>query len=199
MKGFQLKRWLTIHIEEDVVLELTSSHYIGYNITTSILRTPVAAGNGDESNQNGSDNTKSKKVMKRFARNGARNLEKAGPLQDLKAYLSTFRNPERILHIGMITNEILDLTKKHWDIEEEDEIYFQWCLPDPTMLECTKSDGNCEKINFSQYMNAKGQISMYLWNKLVLGREENGYDFKVKTDHTFNSAICDKGVIWKPQ
>lgn len=48
-------------------------------------------------------------------------------------------------------------------------------------------------------MNAKGQISMYLWNKLVLGREENGYDFKVKTDHTFNSAICDKGVIWKPQ
>lgn len=75
MKGFQLKRWLTIHIEEDVVLELTSSHYIGYNITTSILRTPVV-GSGDESNQNGTEGTKSKKVMKRFARNGARNLEK---------------------------------------------------------------------------------------------------------------------------
>jgi hypothetical protein len=71
---YQLRRWLSLEIEEDVILYLTSSDFIGYNKSTKAT-------------------SETKKVVKLFARHGARSLVKGGPLQDLEGLLYYFKRP----------------------------------------------------------------------------------------------------------
>jgi hypothetical protein len=75
---YQLRRWLSLETEEDVILYLTSSDFIGYNKSTKAI-------------------SESKKVVKLFARHGARSLEKSGPLQDLEGLLYSFKRPGIVL------------------------------------------------------------------------------------------------------
>jgi hypothetical protein len=68
----------------------------------------------------------------------------------------------------------------------------QWCTPDPTMLECTQN--HCQEINWKQYVNRQGQISLFLWNQII--RENYGYRFKIVNDH-IDSHLCGPAWIWK--
>jgi hypothetical protein len=76
---YQLNKWLSLEIEEDVILYLTSSDFIGYNKSSKAVSDNITGNN--------------KKVVKLFARHGARSLEKGGPLQDLESLLYSFKRP----------------------------------------------------------------------------------------------------------
>ena len=97
--------WLDLAVDEEVVVHLSSPHYIKY-VNQTVKVNPRGNDNSNTNNVGSNNNTtiSPKPSSKVFAKYGARALETGGPLQDIKSLF--FRHmrpwrPSQVLHIGI--------------------------------------------------------------------------------------------------
>lgn len=118
-RRFQLKKWLAVILEEDVLLELTSSQYIGYNLTTVSFP-------GQRKQE--SSSSIPQKITKRFARHGARSLEKGNSIFIFSFFLSTYMFESTGRSIGGPLQDLQSLLFSYQDPG------IAWCLSDFSSL-----------------------------------------------------------------
>lgn len=109
---YRFKYWWNLVVDPAVVEYLSGPRYIKYSAHST---TVVRRGGGD------GDGEVSQKV---FSTYGARSIENAGPLQDLRSKIYSHMQPwqsQRLLHVGLAgTTEVL--------------LLMQWCVPDIRMF-----------------------------------------------------------------
>eukprot|EP01032_Pedospumella_encystans_P012998 gene12998-14995_t len=120
--------------------------------STNMGNAGASSGGGGGSGSTGSGSTTATKL---FATWGARSLENAGPLQDLKGKLSRYAQPwrpDQILHVGLATEANRERRNLKWGTQEKPSvstlpgvaktIYIQWCkVPRPSAGKKNPTEG----------------------------------------------------------
>ena len=145
--------WLDLIVDDNVIELLVGNKFIQYKTYTTTVR--IKNEKQEEVDVNGNINSKGKKNnnstivtrTKVFAEWGARSLENAGPLKDLKSCFMRLMQPWRplqVLHIGLLDSTTRELQAKAWGNAavksgESLELYFQWCVLTPTQAALSKN------------------------------------------------------------
>lgn len=125
---YQYKYWLKLHVDTDLVTYLSSASFISYKKHSMVL-----TGGVNMLPESGVHNPTGV-ASKLIAEFGARSIENAGPLQDLKKYLYRYMQPWRahqVLHVGLA--QLTQLSAgTYYDHGSDDggkqlQVYFQWC------------------------------------------------------------------------
>jgi DNA polymerase III delta prime subunit len=133
--------WWNLAVDAGVVSHLSSSQFIKYTNHTTVL-IPKKGEAGDD-NVDIDHNSIGESRTKIFASYGARGIENAGPLQDLKALLFGHMQPwrpEKLLHVGLTSLETAATIRGSAGVgvnarkEFRPEIYLQWCTPAASMF-----------------------------------------------------------------
>jgi hypothetical protein len=144
--------WMDLSIDLDLINILISSKYIKYSNHT--VKVPVNNNSETMINNNGdvSDTIPHHIRSKVFATWGARALENAGPLQDLRSILFRYMQPWRateVLHIGVTNSSTSEAQKKYWGISTKSDnnfdsynsiIYLQWCRVSDKVFKNNKNE-----------------------------------------------------------
>lgn len=156
--------WVDIAVNDDVLSYLVSPRFIKYSVYSSKQKPPSTAANETgrsavSATNAGLENSGSRMI---FSTWGARALENAGPLLDLRSLLFRYLQPWRaneIVHIALLGEHNAELQRKKWgaavgvaaeDGQETRHIVLQWCAVDKSMLASERSDGspdNCCESN----------------------------------------------------
>lgn len=144
--------WMDLSIDLDLINILISSKYIKYSNHT--VKVPVNNNSETMINNNGdlSDTIPHHIRSKVFATWGARALENAGPLQDLRSIVFRYMQPWRateVLHIGVTNSSTSEAQKKYWGISTKSDnnfdsnnniIYLQWCRVSDKVFKNNKNE-----------------------------------------------------------
>lgn len=144
--------WMDLTVDLELVNILTSSKYIKYsNHTVKVPANTIGEtliSNNGEMNDAIPNHVRSKV----FATWGARALENAGPLQDLRSIIFRYMQPWRateVLHVGITNSSTSEAQKKYWGISTKSEsnfdvnnsiIYLQWCRVNEKLFKNRKNE-----------------------------------------------------------
>lgn len=143
--------WLDFVVDDAVIDLLSSAQYIKYSNHSTKIRIPAATATtitgGDTKISSDAiieNNTTTVTRSKVFATWGARSLENAGPLLDLRSIIFRYMQPWRpgqLLHVGCADSTTRQLQKIHWgdqyhsvgsDGDDSSDgskrLYLNWCV-----------------------------------------------------------------------
>jgi hypothetical protein len=160
-------KWLDLIVDDNVIELLVGKSYIQYkNYTTTIriknekkVEQVDVNGNVKPKASNNIDTSNTITRTKVFAEWGARALENAGPLKDLKSCFMRLMQPWRplqVLHIGLLDSKTRDLQAKAWghnnavvSSSSDIELYFQWCVLTPSQVVLSKNKNLTIDVNMA--------------------------------------------------
>ena len=141
--------WWNLVVDTTVLEYLSGPLFIKYTQHSTVV---VRRGEDD------GDETRTKI----FSTYGARGIENAGPLQDLKAKIYSKMQPwqpQKLLHVGLTSVEIVEQLKGQYMSKKSflPELYMQWCVPDGNMF-----DENSSVVSINEEM-ALGAACSTVW------------------------------------
>ena len=152
-------KWLDLIVDDNVVELLVGNKFIQYKNYTTTVRIKNDK-KVEELDISGNIKQKVAKIdnstiitrTKVFAEWGARALENAGPLKDLKSCFVRLMQPwrpQQVLHVGLLDSTTKELQAKAWGINNNNavrrdddglELYFQWCVLTQSQKESSKNN-----------------------------------------------------------
>lgn len=132
-KEHRYRYWWNLVVDDAVVEYLCGPLFIKYTQHSTVV---VRRGESEEMSE--------ESRTKIFSTYGARGIENAGPLQDLKALIYGKMQPwqpQKLLHVGLSNAENVDgLRSEHHSKKSfRPELYLQWCLPEASMFDDASS------------------------------------------------------------
>ena len=124
--------WWNLVVDDAAIEYLCGPLFIKYTQHSTVVK------------RRGENEERDETRTKIFSTYGARGIENAGPLQDLKALIYGKMQPwqpQKLLHVGLLNAENLDVLKGGFATKRSfrPELYFQWCLPDANMFDDASS------------------------------------------------------------
>ena len=133
--GFEhrYRYWWNLVVDDALLEYLCGPLFIKYTQHSTVV---VRRGETEEP----SDETRTKI----FSTYGARGIENAGPLQDLKALIYGKMQPwqpQKLLHVGLSNAENVGVLKGQHNSKKpfRPELYLQWCIPEADMFDDASS------------------------------------------------------------